>query len=63
MDMGLRNQALEADREQQKCNEGESAEGAAKPLGSAAQAKGLVNRNPQEGLPDRYLITLSLFAA
>ena len=63
MDMGLRNQALEADREQQKCNEGESAEGGAEPIGSAAQAKGLVNRNPQEGLHDRYLITLSLFAA
>jgi hypothetical protein len=60
--MCLSNQALEADRKQKKGNEGDSAHRGAKPIGSAAPAKGLVNRNPQEGLPDRHSITLSLFA-
>ena len=61
MDMALSDQALKRDGQQKKRDEGESTEGGTKSRGSAATAKGLVNRNPQGGLPDRHSITLSLF--
>jgi hypothetical protein len=62
MNMGLSDQALQRDGKQKKCDESEATKADAQPIGSPAPAKGLVNRNPQGGLPARHSITLSLFA-